>query len=63
MGPAEALAEAVKQAASERDGRLTLRCGEAFALAERHGVAVAEIGRMCDDLHIKIVGCQLGCFP
>jgi len=62
MCPAEALTEAVKQAALEQDGRLILRCGEAFALAERHGVALAEIGRLCNENHIKIVNCQLGCF-
>ncbi len=62
MGSAENLMAAVKQAAVEREGRLTLRCGEAFGLAEKHGVAPAEIGRVCNDHHIKIIGCQLGCF-
>jgi hypothetical protein len=62
MSSAENLVEAVKRAVVERDGRLTLRCGEAFGLAEKHGVAPAEIGRVCNEQHIKIVGCQLGCF-
>ena len=62
MTPAESVDQSVKQAATERDGRLTLRCGEAFTLAEKHGVPLAEIGRLCNENHIKIVGCQLGCF-
>lgn len=62
MSENEALVEAVKQTADEREGRLTLRCAEAFTLAETHGVAVGEIGRVCNDNRIKIVGCQLGCF-
>jgi len=56
------LVEAIEGAALERDGRRTLRCGDAFVIARRHRVQVQEIGEICDRLAIKIVECQLGCF-
>ena len=62
MGEEDALVEAIEGAALERDGRRTLRCGDAFVIARRHRVQVQEIGEICDRLAIKIVECQLGCF-
>ena len=58
----DSLEQAVKEAATEHDGRLTLRCAEAFAIAESHEVTPPEVGRVCNENGIKIVGCQLGCF-
>ena len=37
-------------------------CGRLLELAGRMGVPPREIGRLCDEMKIKIVGCQLGCF-
>lgn len=56
------LMEAVKSAAVERDGRLTLPCAKAFELAREREVPLAKIAGICDAAHIKIVHCQLGCF-
>lgn len=56
------LAKAVKDAAEERDGRLTLQCRQAFEVAASHGVAPARVGQLCNENGIKIVTCQLGCF-
>ncbi|MGD0997457.1 MAG: hypothetical protein ABR941_03950 [Thermoleophilia bacterium] len=39
-----------------------LPCAEAFKVARDVGVPVAEVGRTCNELGIKIVHCQLGCF-
>ena len=39
-----------------------LPCAEAFKVARDVGVPVAEVGRACNELGIKIVHCQLGCF-
>ncbi|HHW54545.1 MAG: hypothetical protein WAQ41_07825 [bacterium] len=39
-----------------------LSCPQALALANRLGVAPIKVGRAADQLGIKIVGCQLGCF-
>ena len=53
------LIEALKKQAGE-DRRLA--CGEAFRIAAELDVSVAEVGRACNELGIKIVACQLGCF-
>jgi len=37
-------------------------CKALLALAERLGVPPARIGLACNELEIKIRGCQLGCF-
>lgn len=58
----EEVVAAVKTAAVERDGRTVLRCSDAFKLAEEHSVAVAVLGKICNENGIKIVQCQLGCF-
>ena len=52
----------VKDAVRERscDGRLS--CASALALAEEFGVAPLEVGEAANELGIKIVACQLGCF-
>jgi len=58
------LREAILEAAAAReDGRLCLPCGRAFEIAARAGVEVPEVGRVCDGEKVKIVQCQLGCFP
>jgi hypothetical protein len=44
------------------DGKPTLRCEDAFALAARFAVPVETLGRICNERGIKIVHCQLGCF-
>ncbi|MCR4397932.1 MAG: hypothetical protein NUV93_03115 [Firmicutes bacterium] len=39
-----------------------LPCRDALDLARRLGVAPAEVGAAADELGVKIVACQLGCF-
>lgn len=58
----DALLEAVKKAATERDGRLVLRCADAFRVAKETGVELKAVGRLCNRHDIKIAACQLGCF-
>jgi len=50
--------EAVLNAATE--GRIT--CPAARELADRLGVDKGVIGQACNQLRIKIKGCDLGCF-
>jgi len=50
--------EAVRREA--REGRLP--CRDALALAERLGVDPRRVGEAADELGVKIVECQLGCF-
>lgn len=39
-----------------------LPCSRAFAIAAETGSNTAEVGRACNELDVKIVSCQLGCF-
>ncbi len=39
-----------------------IACAVAYKLAEEAGVSPGEVGRLIDELNIKIVQCQLGCF-
>lgn len=62
MEEQDALVEAVKQAAVEREGRTTLSCAEAFAVARKFGASLDAVGAACNKARVKIVDCQLGCF-
>jgi hypothetical protein len=37
-------------------------CAAAFRLAEELGISRQDLGNLLNDLRIKIVQCQLGCF-
>ena len=39
-----------------------LPCAMAFKIAREENCSVAEVGELCNELKIKIVSCQLGCF-
>ncbi len=65
MNRKKQLADAVIASADSRqepDGRRRLLCSEAFDLARKFDVRIAEIGRICNQNNIKICKCQLGCF-
>ncbi len=53
----------IKEAAAEIDGKEKLTCKEVFQLAEELKLSLKEIGDICNDEYIKIIHCQLGCFP
>jgi len=44
-----------------KDGKLS--CTNAFALAAALGVPVRKVGAAADEAGVRIVHCQLGCFP
>ena len=56
------LKDALLKAVVLRDGKQIITCAKALTLAEQHGVPPGRIGKMCDDAHIKIRQCKLGCF-
>jgi len=57
------LLDEILEVSGERpDGRRTLACADAFALAEKLGVKLTEISRLCNLKDIRIAKCQLGCF-
>ena len=62
MASNEELVSAVKAGAVERDGRVALRCSDAFQIADSLSVNLAEIGQICNENGIRIIQCQLGCF-
>jgi molybdate transport system regulatory protein len=39
-----------------------LGCADAFRIAADLDVPLAEVGRACNELGIKMMQCQLGCF-
>lgn len=51
---------AVKEAAAAHEGKLP--CAVAHELARRLQVPLPQVGQVADDLQIKIIKCQLGCF-
>ena len=48
----------IKAAAPE--GKIA--CPAAFRLAEELGISRRDLGELCNELKIKIIQCQLGCF-
>lgn len=54
----EKVKEAIMQASP--DGRIS--CPVAREIAEEHGVPVSEVGRLINELGVKIYACELGCF-
>ena len=53
------LIEVLKQKAGDEK---RLPCAEAFRIAHDLEVPIAQVGQACNDIGIKIKGCQLGCF-
>lgn len=59
----QSLEEIIKEhCISKEDGKLKLSCKSAYDISEKYGYALSVIGKTCDELDIKIYGCQLGCF-
>lgn len=54
----EDLKDKIRQAAPE--GRIP--CALAFKVAEDLGISRKEMGELLNELKIKIIQCQLGCF-
>ncbi|MEK6692972.1 MAG: hypothetical protein AABY44_06055 [Nitrospirota bacterium] len=54
----KALIEAIREASPEN----RISCTKARELSERFGITLSEIGSLANELKIKIVECELGCF-
>lgn len=59
----EDITNRIKDAAVEIDGQGKLTCKKAFQLAEELNISLKNIGDICNAEGIKIINCQLGCFP
>lgn len=62
MKSQEELSKTVLERSGEVNGRRTLTCAQALALATELGVEPIHIGRICNQEKIRLGGCQLGCF-
>ncbi len=52
----------INDAAVQREGKKVLTCSQAVKISKEHDISLKEIGDTCNDLSIKIIDCQLGCF-
>ncbi|MEJ2067581.1 MAG: hypothetical protein P8Y09_06485 [Deltaproteobacteria bacterium] len=53
------LIEAIKKKVKEE----RIPCAVCFQIAEEYGIPKRELGRLLNELGIKVVHCQLGLFP
>ncbi len=44
-----------------KDGKLS--CKQALKLAEEEGISSRDLGKLLNEMKVKVMGCQLGCFP
>lgn len=56
------LNKAVMEKTYEKDGKICLACGSAFAIAQQLDIPVSKIGDFCQAENIRIRKCQLKCF-
>jgi len=54
----ETLIEAIRDASPDNQ----ISCTKAREISERFGIPLSEIGRLANELKIKIIACELGCF-
>ena len=52
----------VRDLIMEKQSNSRIACATAFRIAEKAGRSLKEIGRLIDEMKIKIHSCQLGCF-
>jgi uncharacterized membrane-anchored protein len=54
--------ESILSKVVEKEGKKYIDCSESFAIANKFGMAPIEVGKICNEMKIKIMNCQLGCF-
>ncbi len=54
--------EALAAKVIEKEGKKFIPCPAALKIAETLNVPAAEIGKICNEMKIKIMSCRLGCF-
>ena len=58
MIPEEKIKEIIKS--ETEDNRIT--CGKLHEISANYGISLGDLGKIVDDLKIKITRCELGCF-
>jgi hypothetical protein len=61
MNEDKLISEILKEISVENEKKY-LDCVQAFEISAKLNVAVADVGKACNRLKIKIRHCQLGCF-
>jgi len=56
----EDLKKELQEAAAKNNGKIS--CKKAWELADKYNFPKREMGKTLNDLNIKIINCQLGCF-
>jgi hypothetical protein len=54
--------EALLAKTKDNNGRLFITCNDAIEISGKLNVKPGEIGKLCNELKIKISHCRLGCF-
>jgi hypothetical protein len=54
--------EVIKEKLTEASPKGQIPCAMAFKIARECNSSIAEVGALCNELKIKIISCQLGCF-
>lgn len=54
--------EAVKKAIQEMAPEGKIPCVMAFKIARENDCSLEEVGKLCNEMKVKVVSCQLGCF-
>ncbi|HNW98375.1 MAG TPA: hypothetical protein PKK00_08200 [Bacteroidales bacterium] len=54
--------EAIKAKIIAKEGKQYIPCATALKIAEDLHAPTSEVGKVCDDMKVKIMKCQLGCF-
>jgi len=45
---------------SSKEGKIP--CAVAFKISQENGISIRKVGELCNQVKIKIIQCQLGCF-
>jgi hypothetical protein len=54
--------DAIKAKIVEKEGKQYITCPHALKIADTLNVKTAEVGKVCNEMKVKIMKCQLGCF-
>lgn len=54
--------EDIKKVLKEMAPQGKIPCVMAFKIAREHDCSIADVGKLCNEMEIKIISCQLGCF-
>jgi hypothetical protein len=57
-----AVLEVIERYWKIQQDRKCLTCSDAYKIAEELKVNLSDIGKICNENGIKIIGCQLDCF-